>query len=65
MMTNELKTIVVSVEFQDRKQESLARAEVHIEVENIYAVRAGKLIDACQRAVAQCIDVLKKNLTIE
>jgi len=53
--------VVVSVAFHHDKEE-LTRAEVVIPIPHGKTVRAGILIDACQRSVAHCIDELQKDI---
>lgn len=56
-----VKRIVVGVKIQE-SQQTIARAECAIELPASGKVDPGKLIDACQRSVAHCIDELEKHL---
>ena len=52
-------SIVVAVSLLDRHGETIATAEATIPFEEDGELLAGKLIDAAQRAVANCVEVLE------
>ncbi|MCK5644193.1 MAG: hypothetical protein KAJ19_25565 [Gammaproteobacteria bacterium] len=56
-----IDTIVVEVRLLDGEKE-LKRAECFIPITPGEPLRAGKLMDACQRSVAHCLDELQKEL---
>jgi hypothetical protein len=59
-----IKSIIIQVSLEDENTDSIAKEVCAIEVEDIRKVRASDLTDACQRAVAHCIDELQKDLDI-
>lgn len=57
-----IETIVVTVTFEDEGTHKIASASCAIKVGDVNEIRVVDLTDACQRAVAHCIDELEPNL---
>lgn len=56
-----IKTIVVRVAILDDKAKEVAGQSCFIPLDK-QPVKAGDVMDACQRSVAHCVDALKKDL---
>ncbi len=59
-----MNNLLISVAIREDEQ-TLTKAEVEIQFGPDTQLPAGKIIDACQRAVAQCIYVLEEKLPTE
>ena len=58
---SKVQTIVIKVSLEDDETNELTSAVCCIDTKDIKKVRSSDIIDACQRAVAHCIDELEEN----
>lgn len=55
--------ILVTVEILDQEEKPIASSGCLISVERGQELKVNKLMDACQRSVAHCIDELEQEIT--
>ena len=56
-----LRRVTVTVQFESAHA-VLAKGEIEIPITDSANLKVGTLVDACQRGVANCIEVLEKQL---
>ena len=54
-----ISTIVIKVSIEDEHTDTLASATCLIDASNVHNIKLSKVTDACQRAVARCVDELE------
>ena len=57
-----ITSIIVKVSFEDDNTDELASAVCVIDARNLNKVKSSDIVDACQRAVAHCVEELEKEL---
>ena len=57
-----IETIVIKVSLEDDNTDTVASATCLIDAHDISKVKPSDITDACQRAVAHCVDELQNHL---